>query len=69
MTVTQEDSALLTVAEVALMLRVSKMTIYRLIHLCQFDGEGGEKGAIRVGRSFRVHLWAAKRYLKTGGAL
>ena len=37
----------LTVAEVATVMRVSKMTVYRLVH-------GGELPAIRVGRSFRV---------------
>src|SRR5580700_6761539 len=37
----------LTVAEVAAIMRVSKMTVYRLVH-------SGELEAIRVGRSFRV---------------
>ncbi|MCF2528440.1 helix-turn-helix domain-containing protein [Yinghuangia soli] len=37
----------LTVAEVAAVMRVSKMTVYRLVH-------SGEMPAIRVGRSFRV---------------
>jgi len=37
----------LTVAEVADMMRVSKMTVYRLVH-------AGELPAIRFGRSFRV---------------
>ena len=37
----------LTVAEVAAMMRVSKMTVYRLVH-------SGELPAIRFGRSFRV---------------
>ena len=37
----------LTVAEVAAMMRVSKMTVYRLVH-------SGEMPAVRVGRSFRV---------------
>ena len=37
----------LTVAEVAAMMRVSKMTVYRLVH-------AGELPAVRVGRSFRV---------------
>lgn len=37
----------LTPAEVAAILRVSPMTVYRLIHF-------GELEAIRVGRSFRV---------------
>ena len=38
---------LLTIAEVAAMMRVSKMTVYRLVH-------NGELPALRVGRSFRV---------------
>ena len=37
----------LTVAEVATVMRVSKMTVYRLVH-------SGELPAVRVGRSFRV---------------
>jgi excisionase family DNA binding protein len=37
----------LTVAEVADMMRVSRMTVYRLVH-------AGELPAIRFGRSFRV---------------
>ena len=37
----------LTVAEVASVMRVSKMTVYRLVH-------GGTLPAVRVGRSFRV---------------
>ena len=41
------DVRFLTVAEVATIMRVSKMTVYRLVH-------SGELEAIRVGRSFRV---------------
>ena len=37
----------LTVAEVASIMRVSKMTVYRLVH-------AGELPAIRFGRSYRV---------------
>ena len=37
----------LTVAEVAAALRVSRMTVYRMVH-------SGELPAIRFGRSFRV---------------
>jgi excisionase family DNA binding protein len=43
---------LLTVAEVAAMLRVSKMTIYRLVH-------AGDLAAFRVSRTFRIPLTAA----------
>ena len=37
----------LTVAEVATVMRVSKMTVYRLVH-------SGELPAVRFGRSYRV---------------
>ena len=47
----------LTVAEVAALMRVSKMTVYRLVH-------GGELPAIRVGRSFRVPEQAVHDYLR-----
>ena len=52
----REATHLLTVAEVATRLRVSKMTVYRLIH-------AGELPALRVGRSFRVPSQAAEEYL------
>ncbi|MQA94257.1 MAG: helix-turn-helix domain-containing protein [Streptosporangiales bacterium] len=47
----------LTVAEVATIMRVSKMTVYRLVH-------SGELPAIRVGRSFRVPEQAVHDYLR-----
>ncbi len=47
----------LTVAEVAALMRVSKMTVYRLVH-------SGELPAIRVGRSFRVPEEAVYTYLR-----
>jgi excisionase family DNA binding protein len=47
----------LTVAEVASVMRVSKMTVYRLVH-------GGELPAVRVGRSFRVPEQAVHDYLR-----
>jgi len=46
----------LTVAEVATAMRVSKMTVYRLVH-------SGELPAVRVGRSFRVPEQAVHDYL------
>ncbi len=46
----------LTVAEVAAIMRVSKMTVYRLVH-------GGDLAAVRVGRSFRVPEPAVRDYL------
>ena len=39
-------------AEVAALMRVSKMTVYRLVH-------NGELPAVRVGRSFRPTVPAA----------
>lgn len=41
------DVRFLTVAEVADMMRVSNMTVYRLVH-------SGELPAVRFGRSFRI---------------
>lgn len=46
----------MTVAEVAATMRVSKMTVYRLVH-------NGDLPAVRVGRSFRVHEKAVHDYL------
>ncbi|MCW2525665.1 MAG: binding domain protein excisionase family [Pseudonocardiales bacterium] len=46
----------LTVAEVAATMRVSKMTVYRMVH-------SGELAAVRVGRSFRVPEKAVHDYL------
>ncbi len=47
----------LTVAEVAALMRVSKMTVYRLVH-------SGDLTAVRVGRSFRVPEHAVDAYLR-----
>ncbi len=62
MAVQRTDSQLsevrfLTVAEVASLMRVSKMTVYRLVH-------SGELNAVRVGRSFRVPETAVHAYLR-----
>ncbi|MCF8531255.1 MAG: helix-turn-helix domain-containing protein [Candidatus Nanopelagicales bacterium] len=51
------DVRFLTVAEVAAVMRVSKMTVYRLVH-------NGELPAVRVGRSFRVPEQAVQDYLR-----
>ncbi|MCI2238884.1 helix-turn-helix domain-containing protein [Paenibacillus sp. TRM 82003] len=51
------DVRFLTVAEVASMMRVSKMTVYRLVH-------SGDLPAVRVGRSFRVPEDAVHEYLR-----
>jgi excisionase family DNA binding protein len=50
-------ASFLTVAEVAAVMRVSKMTVYRLVH-------SGELPAVRVGRSFRVSDRAVHEYLR-----
>ena len=47
----------LKVSEVAAMLRVSKMSVYRLIH-------AGELEAVRFGRNFRVPEQAVNVYLR-----
>ena len=51
------DVKFLTVAEVAAKIRVSKMTVYRLVH-------SGELPAVRVGRSFRVTEDDVNEYLR-----
>lgn len=49
----------LTVAEVAQLARVSRMTVYRMVH-------AGDLPAIRVGKSFRVPEAAVEEMLSTG---
>ncbi|MCW2681232.1 MAG: binding domain protein excisionase family [Frankiales bacterium] len=49
----------LTVAEVAAVMRVSKMTVYRLVH-------SGDLASVQVGRSFRIPERAVHDYLKVG---
>ena len=51
------NAQFLTVAEVAELMRVSKMTVYRLVH-------SGEMPAVRFGRSFRVPEHAVHDYLR-----
>ena len=48
----------LTVAEVAAVMRVSKMTVYRMVHSADLP-------AVRVGRSFRVPEKAVHDYLRS----
>ncbi|MHB8341973.1 MAG: helix-turn-helix domain-containing protein [Mycobacteriales bacterium] len=48
---------LLTVAEVATALRVSRMTVYRLVR-------AGDLSAVHVGRSYRVPEQAVHQYLQ-----
>lgn len=57
MTSSIQDDLWMKVREVAEYLRVSKMTVYRLIH-------GHELEAIRIGRTFRVSVREADRYLR-----
>lgn len=47
----------LTVAEVASQLRVSNMTVYRLV-------KAGELAAVRVGKSYRLREDDVDRYLR-----
>lgn len=47
---------LLTVGEVAELMRVSNMTVYRLI-------KAGSLAAIRVGKNYRIRLDDVDRYL------
>ncbi|WP_049822218.1 helix-turn-helix domain-containing protein [Arthrobacter sp. H41] len=47
---------LMTVAEVAEAMRVSKMTVYRLVH-------AGEMGSVRIGRSYRIPESALEQYI------
>ena len=49
----------LTVAEVAELMRVSKMTVYRMVH-------AGEMPAVRMGRSFRVPQAAVENLIAEG---
>ncbi len=54
----------LTVSEVAALLRVSNMTVYRLI-------KAGEVRAVRVGKSYRIRQRDLEAYLdasRTGGS-
>ncbi|MFN8232762.1 MAG: helix-turn-helix domain-containing protein [Actinomycetota bacterium] len=48
---------LLTVSEVAATMRVSNMTVYRLI-------KGGELPAVRVGKNYRIRESDVERFLQ-----
>jgi len=50
------DARFMTVAEVAEVMRVSKMTVYRLVH-------SGELPAVQFGRSYRVPESAVEAFL------
>ncbi|KQO03605.1 MULTISPECIES: helix-turn-helix domain-containing protein [unclassified Arthrobacter] len=51
------DVQFLTVAEVADLMRVSKMTVYRLVH-------AGDLPAVQFGRSYRVPESAVQEFLQ-----
>lgn len=53
------DAKFMTVNEVAEMMRVSRMTVYRMIH-------AGELPAVRFGRSYRVPETAVQQILSSG---
>ena len=52
------DMRFLTVAEVAEMMRVSNMTVYRMVH-------SGDLPAVRFGRSFRIPESAVAAAIET----
>ncbi|HLI01723.1 MAG TPA: helix-turn-helix domain-containing protein [Acidimicrobiales bacterium] len=52
----ESRSRFVTVAEVAAALRVSNMTVYRLV-------QSGQLPAVRVGRSYRIREEDLDRYL------
>ena len=54
----QSWSPFVTVAEVASQLRVSSMTVYRLV-------QSGQLPAVRVGRSYRIRADDVDRFLGT----
>jgi excisionase family DNA binding protein len=54
---TWSEVKFLTIYEIATMMRISKMSAYRLIH-------SGELEAIRVGRSYRVPEQAVISYMR-----
>ena len=53
---TRGGDRLLTVGEVAATMRVSNMTVYRMI-------KGGQLRAIRVGKNYRIRESTVNRYL------
>ena len=53
---TDNRSGFVTVGEVAAQLRVSNMTVYRLV-------QAGQLPAVRIGRSYRIREYDVDRYL------
>lgn len=58
-TVDLSDLAFLTVVEVATVLRISKMTVYRMLH-------DGTLESVRVGRGYRIPAKAVRTLLEGG---
>ena len=58
MTQSFREAHFATVNEVALLMRVSKMTVYRLI-------QQGDLPAVRIGRGFRIREEDVHRYLES----
>jgi excisionase family DNA binding protein len=56
------EEPLLTVGEVAKVMRVSNMTVYRLI-------KSGQLAAIRVGKNYRIRNREVDRYLSERSVL
>jgi excisionase family DNA binding protein len=54
---TWSDVKFLTIYELAIMMRISKMSAYRLVR-------SGELESIRVGRSYRIPEQAVIRYMR-----
>lgn len=54
----QDRNRFMTVAEVAGLMRVSTMTVYRLI-------KGGDLPAVRVGKSYRIRETDVDTYLSS----
>ncbi len=58
----QFEDSLLTVGEVAQVMRVSNMTVYRLI-------KSGQMAAIRVGKNYRIRRRDVEKYLSDRAVL
>lgn len=55
-----ENDELIKIAELAAWWKVSKMTVYRMVH-------SGELDSVQIGRSLRVPRSAVNSYLETHG--
>jgi excisionase family DNA binding protein len=61
MSIANIPSQYLTVAEVAALLRVSKMTVYRMVQTHAF-------ASVRFGKSYRVPENAVEEYIRKAGS-